>query len=76
MGECGVFELAARRYQLYEEYYGVLLRQAEGGASAEAWLDERRLFLGQEGGRGQALVCPVLEKWVATNLRDESAVLK
>ena len=74
--EISAVELAARRYQLYEEYYGHSLRCVEGGASAEIWLDERQLFLGQDRGRGKALVCPLLEEWVAERLKSESAVLK
>ena len=74
--EISAVELVARRYQLYEEYYGHSLRCVEGGASAEVWLDERQLFLGQDRGRGKALVCPLLEEWVAERLKSESAVLK
>ncbi len=39
-------------------------------------MDERQLFLGQDRGRGKALVCPALEEWVADRLKSESAVLK
>ena len=39
-------------------------------------LDERRLFLGHARSRGHALVVPQLERWVATKLAEESAVLK
>ena len=39
-------------------------------------MDERQLFLGQDRGRGKALVCPLLEEWVAERLKSESAVLK
>ena len=74
--EISAIELVARRYQLYEEYYGHSLRQVEGGATAEIWMDERQLFLGQDRGRGKALVCPSLEEWVADRLKSESAVLK
>ena len=74
--EISAVELVARRYQLYEEYYGHSLRCVEGGASAEIWLDERQLFLGQDRGRGKALGCPLLEEWVAERLKSESAVLK
>ena len=74
--DLGAIELVARRYQLYEEYYGHSLRQSDGGTSAEIWMDERQLFLGWERGRGKALVCPELDSWAATKLQAESAVLK
>ena len=74
--ELGAMELVARRYQLYEEFYSHSLRQSDGGQSAEIWMDERQLFLGQERGRGKALACPLLEEWVAERLKSESAVLK
>ena len=69
-------EIISRRFQLYEEYYGSTLQQSEGGAAAEIWMDERQLFLGQERGRGRALVAPSLEAWVATKLSAESQILK
>ena len=52
--ELCIFELVARRYQLFEEHYDNTF-----------WMDERQLFLGQERGRGKALVAPALESWVA-----------
>ena len=74
--ELHIGEILARRFQLYEEYYGSTLQQSEGGAAAEIWMDERQLFLGQERGRGRALVAPSLEAWVATKLSAESQLLK
>ena len=76
IAELEVFEIVARRLQLWEEVYAQRLRQADAGASADAWLDERALFLGQGRSRGQALVCPELEAFVATKLAEESAVMK
>ena len=49
--------------------------EADAGAST-IHLDERSLFLGQERGRGSAMVCPDLESWVATELQARSAVQK
>jgi hypothetical protein len=39
--ERAIFEVAARRYQVYGEYYGILLRQAEGSSAVESCLGER-----------------------------------
>jgi len=69
-------ESVARRYQLWEEMYSSHLALAESGDSSADWLDERRLFLGHARSRGHALVSPLLEKWVAEKLAEESAVLK
>ncbi|CAK0841047.1 unnamed protein product [Prorocentrum cordatum] len=79
-GELAVYETVARRYQLWEEIYANRLREHESGAlrssGSSAWLDEREIFLGQERGRGGALVCPELQTWVAERLQAEAAVLK
>ncbi|CAK0796418.1 unnamed protein product, partial [Prorocentrum cordatum] len=79
-GELAVYETVARRYQLWEEIYANRLRGHESGAlrssGSSAWLDEREIFLGQERGRGGALVCPELQTWVADRLQAEAAVLK
>ncbi len=74
VGVMAVFEIAARRYQLHEEFYSQALRVADGGTSADAGLDERQLFLGQD--RGRALVAPQLESWVAGKLQEEASVFK
>ena len=76
VGELVVFEVVARRFQLWEEVYAASLREAEAGTDAAPWLDERQIFLGHERSRGHALVCPALETWVAERLKDESAILK
>ena len=76
VGELVVFEVIARRFQLWEEVYAASLREAEAGSEAAPWLDERQIFLGHERSRGHALVCPALEVWVADRLKDESAILK
>ena len=70
------FESIARRYQLWEEVYSAALAEADAGNGAEEWLDERRLFLGQPRARAHALISPELEKHVASQLAEESAVLK
>jgi hypothetical protein len=76
VSELQCFEKIARRLQLWEEVYSVKLRKAEGGEEVDGWLDERAIFLGQGKSRGHALVCPLLEEWVAKQLEKESAVLK
>ena len=76
IGELVVFEVIARRFQLWEEVYAASLREAEAGSEAAPWLDERQIFLGHDRSRGHALVCPALETWVADRLKDESAILK
>jgi hypothetical protein len=70
------FEHVARRYQMWEEIYAQSLREAESGSGSADWLDERQIFLGQGRSKGHALVCPLLEQWVAEQLKSESAVLK
>ncbi|CAK0803561.1 unnamed protein product [Prorocentrum cordatum] len=79
---CEAFELAARRFQLWEEVYSEALRQVEvagtAGATADSdgWLDERRIFLGGTRSKGHALVSPPLEKHAAERMQEESAILK
>ncbi|CAK0808368.1 unnamed protein product, partial [Prorocentrum cordatum] len=79
---CEAFELAARRFQLWEEVYSEALRQVEvsgtAGATADSdgWLGERRIFLGGTRSKGHALASPSLEKHVAERMQEESAILK
>ncbi|CAK0911836.1 unnamed protein product, partial [Prorocentrum cordatum] len=79
---CEAFELAARRFQLWEEVYSEALRQVEVAGTAGAtpdsdgWLDERRIFLGGTRPKGHALASPSLEKHVAERMQEESAILK
>ena len=72
------YEMVCRRYQLWAEVYSNALREAEGGAGAggTGWLDEREIFLGQQKGRGSALVAPELKERVAERLQKEAAILK
>ena len=51
------------------------LKQADAGADAAPWMDERTLFLGERN-RGHALISPELEERVANELAKESAILK
>ncbi|CAK0838664.1 unnamed protein product, partial [Prorocentrum cordatum] len=65
-----LFEIA-----LSEEFYVEALRVAEAGDHG-GQLGERRLFLGNRCSNGLAIVSPALEQHVATELQEESAVLK
>ena len=68
-------EMVCRRYQLWEEVYSASLREADAGAEAGPWMEERVLFQGGERSKGHALVCPALESWAADQLQCESAIL-
>ena len=72
------FEMLARRYQVWEEFYKDSLRLSNVHASIQSALDaeERDLFMGQRYGRGAALVCPLLESHVAEVLKERSAIQK
>ena len=74
-GELLCMEGIARRYQMWEEVYSATLKQADAGADAAPWMDERTLFLGERN-RGHALISPELEERVANELAKESAILK
>ncbi|CAK0896604.1 unnamed protein product [Prorocentrum cordatum] len=74
-GELASLELACRRYQLLEERCArVLIAATAGGDSGH--LDNDRLFMGEEGRHGRALVALALESWISQKLPEESAVLK
>ena len=72
------FEMVARRYQVWEEFYKDSLRasHAKGDLDATLDLEEKDLFLGQRHARGAALVCPALEEHVAEKLRVRSSIQK
>ena len=72
------FEMVARRYQVWEEYYKDSLRRANTSMEMQTSLDaeERDLYMGQRFGRGAALVCPQLESHVADVLKDRAALSK
>ena len=72
------FEMVARRYQVWEEYYKDSLRRANTSFEMQTSLDaeERDLYMGQRFGRGAALVCPQLESHVADVLKDRAALSK
>ena len=70
-------EHISRRYQMWEEVYAQALRESDaGGGPGTEWSDERQLILGLGRARGQALVCPDLETWVAEQIRDETVIMK
>ena len=72
------FEMLARRYQVWEEFYKNELRQSNANASLQGAMEaeERDLFMGQRYGRGAALVCPELEAHVAEVLKERCAIQK
>ena len=77
--ELASFERISRRYQLWEERYSEQLKSADAGGvkgSSSDFVEERRLFLGNDHGSSLALVCPALSKFVASKLQDEAAILK
>lgn len=78
ISELGCFEMVARRYQVWEEFYKDGLRAGNTKGDLDVCLDleEKDLFLGQPHARGAALVCPELEAYVAEKLRDRSAIQK
>ncbi len=65
IGGLASFEAVSSRYQLVDEFYAGSLSTADGGPGADVWLDERKLLLGEDRGRGRALASPLLESWVA-----------
>ena len=72
------FEMVARRYQVWEEFYKDALRRSNTSTVLQTSLDveERDLYMGQRFGRGTALVCPQLESHVADVLKDRAALSK
>ena len=71
-----IFEMAARRYQLYEQLYADVLKSADAKVSGAQVLqhDEKRLFLGVASSRGLAMVSPLLEKHVSQHLQERSTL--
>eukprot|EP00971_Amphidinium_carterae_P334179 6469301-Amphidinium_carterae.1 len=76
VAEISAYEVLARRWQLWEEIYGVELADTEAGQGNDGWVNEREMFLGRARGRSSALVMPELEQYVAKRLESQSAVLK
>ena len=72
------FEMVARRYQVWEQFYKEDLRRANHSSSLQTALDaeERDLYMGMRFSRGTALVCPKLESFVADVLKDRAALSK
>ncbi|CAK0898689.1 unnamed protein product, partial [Prorocentrum cordatum] len=76
---CEASELAARRFQLWDEVYSEALRQVEVSSMAGAtdgWLDARRIVLSGSRSKGHALVAPPLEAHVVEKMQEEGAILK
>ena len=80
-GELAIVEQMARRLQMWEHVYAQRLqdtsRPAEGSSSKGVDGDERALFSGNtDRAMGVSLVCPQLQEWIATQMRERSSVLK
>ena len=78
VGELHCMELLVRRLQMWEQMYSARLREAETKTSGVQTLerDERALFLGSKAGQSLEMVCPLLEKYVASQLAERSGMLK
>jgi hypothetical protein len=78
VSELACFEQMARRYQLWEHFYGDALKVADQRSSGHQALEgeERGIFLGQERSRALALICPSLELHVSEQLRNRASILK
>lgn len=77
VGELHVFERISRRFLFWEEMFAAALRSADAGTgSDDAWIEERRLFMGESRAKGCALVFPALEQHVTSKRAEESAILK
>lgn len=76
--QLAVIELAARRFQFWEEAYGEALRQSDAKCAGAGLLDhdERALFLGRKHGAKLVLVCPLLEGFVTKQLHEKAALAK
>ena len=61
---------------LCEERYAEKLRTFTAGGVSAGHASERHLFWGGVRPKGSALVAPELEKWVASQLAEEAAILK
>ena len=59
-----------------EERYAEKLRASTAGGVYAGHATERHLFLGGSRPKGSVLVAPELDKWVASQLAEEAAILK
>ena len=69
-------EAVSRQLLLLEERYAEKLRASTAGGVSAGQATEPRLFLGGSRPKGSPLVAPELEKWVASQLAEEAAILK
>ena len=78
VSEAVCFELIARRYQMWEQFYGSKLRDrtdaSGGGFNIDR--DKRSLYLGQTRTTNSALVAPALDGWVSSQLKERASILK
>ena len=68
-------EATQRRLQMWKERYAEKLRASTTGGVSAGHATERHLFLGGSRPNGSALVAKELEKWVASQLAQEAAIL-
>ena len=78
ISELSCMEIAARRYQYWEQFYAKSLRTNEfGDASSSIWVaSEGGIFLGEQHSKSLALICPALQEHVTGQLRESAALLK
>ena len=74
--DLALVEAASRRLQLWEERYAEKLRASTAGGVYAGHATERHLFLGGSRPKGSVVVAPELDKWVASQLAEEAAILK
>ncbi|CAK0805603.1 unnamed protein product, partial [Prorocentrum cordatum] len=75
LGELASLELAGRRHQLLEKRCARMLVAATASGDS-GHLDNDRLFMGEEGRHGRALVAPALEPWISHKVSEESAAME
>ena len=68
-------EATQRRLQLWKERYAEKLCASTTGGVSAGHATERQLFLGGSRPNGSTLVAKELEKWVASQLAQEAAIL-
>ena len=74
ISELACFETAARRFQMWEEFYSAQLQKNEGSHTGLS-MDEQGAFLGQSA-KGLSLVSPLLGEYVSKQIAERTSVLK
>lgn len=76
VSEAACFELIARRYQMWEQFYGPKLRDRTDASGSNIDRDERSLYLGQTRTTNSTVVAPDLEEWVSSQHKENATILK